>query len=339
MPDKLQSGAAFVADQRKGVIALLLSTTGMGLTGLLTRGATRPEFFGTEVVAGEPIGAFMTLGRMVCALIVFAIMLIATHRARLFRDTRLTSSIILGGLCVGIAMSLYMVSTLLTTLADAIFLIYTGPLFCTILARIFRRERIDAAQWICLLFVFAGMLLTSGMVSLKETGISFGFDLATSEPGYPKKGLGDALGLLSGLFYGASLFFNGYRKDCDSIVRGVWNFAAASVGSLVVACVLCAFWPLGEVTMDPANWGFAFALWMICGPFALGLLLVAGRNLPAVEYSTIAYWECVVSLLVSALVYQEPLSSSTIVGGAFIVAGGMLPALRSLLPAKEKPCP
>ena len=73
---------------------------------------------------------------------------------------------------------------------------------------------------------------------------------------------------------------------------------------------------------------------MICGPFALGLLLVAGRNLPAVEYSTIAYWECVVSLVVGSLVYQEPLSASTMIGGAFIVAGGMLPAVRALIPGK-----
>lgn len=327
------ASAGFQMDQRKGVIALLLSTTGMGLAGCLTRAATRTDFFGTEYVAGESIGAFMTLGRMVCGLLTFVVLVFACRRGRLFRATRVTPSIILGGLCIGVALSLYMVAALLTTLADAVFLIYTGPLFCTLLARVFRHERIDAAQWICLLFVFAGMLFTAGIVSVSERGVAFGFDLASSESGYPKKGLGDLLGLLSGVFYGLSLFFNGYRKDCDSVVRGVWNFGAASVGALCVAVAMTFFWPLGTVDMTAANWGFAGALWLVCGPFALGLLLVAGRNLPAVEYSTIAYWECVVSLLVGALVYQEPLSASTCIGGAFIVAGGILPALRSLLPA------
>lgn len=293
------------------------------------------DFFGTEHVAGESIGAFMTLGRMVCGLITFIVLLLITRRTLQFRRTRVTPSILLGGFCIGIALALYMVAALLTTLADAVFLIYTGPLFCTLLARIFRRESIDLAQWICLLFVFVGMLFTAGIVSVSETSIAFGFDFATSEPGYPRKGLGDLLGLLAGVFYGFSLFFNGYRKDCDSVVRGVWNFGAASIGSLAVACAMSVFWPLGEVSMTAANWGFAVALWMICGPFALGLLLVAGRNLPAVEYSTIAYWECVVSLVVGALVYQEPISASTIIGGTFIVAGGILPAARSLLPSKQ----
>lgn len=329
------SGASgYSMNKRMGVIALLLSTTGMGLAGCLTRAATRTDFFGTEYVAGESIGAFMTLGRMVCGLITFVVLVLLTRRTQLFRETRVTPSLILGGLCIGVALSLYMVAALLTTLADAVFLIYTGPLFCTVLARIFRREAIDAAQWICLAFVFVGMLFTAGIVSVSEAGVTLGFDFSVSEPGYPRKGLGDALGLLAGVFYGFSLFFNGYRKDCDSVVRGVWNFGAASVGSLVVAGIMCVFWPLGEVTMTAANWSWAAALWLICGPFALGLLLVAGRNLPAVEYSTIAYWECVVSLLVGSLVYQEPLSASTIIGGVFIVAGGTLPALRSLLPSR-----
>lgn len=321
----------FSMDQRKGVVTLLVSTTAMGLAGCLTRGATRIDFFGTECVAGESIGAYMTLGRMVCGLLTFVVLVLATRRASLFKATRVTSSLVLGGLCIGVALSLYMVAALLTTLADAVFLIYTGPLFCTLLARIFRREHIDLAQWICLLFVFAGMLFTAGIISVKDGGIAFGFGFATSEPGYPKKGLGDLLGLFSGVFYGLSLFFNGYRKDCDSVVRGVWNFAAASVGSLVVACAMSVVWPLGEVTMTAANWEFAGALWIICGPVALGFLLVAGRNLPAVEYATIAYWECVVSVVVGALVFQEPMSASTCIGGAFIVAGGIMPALRSFM--------
>lgn len=339
MANAAPGASGFQMDQRTGVIALILSTTGMGLAGCLTRGATRVDFFGTEYVAGESIGAFMTLGRMVCGLITFAVLVLATRRVQELLRTRVTPSIILGGLCIGVALSLYMVSTLLTTLADSVFLIYTGPLFCTLLARIFRHERIGAVQGICLLFVFFGMLLTSGIVSVSEAGVVFGFDLASSEPGYPKKGLGDLLGLLAGLFYGFSLFFNGYRKDCDSVVRGVWNFGAASVGSIGVALALCAFWPLGQVSMTAANWGFAALLWVVCGPFALGLLLVAGRNLPAVEYSTIAYWECIVSLLVGALVYQEPMSASTCIGGVFIVAGGILPAFRSFFTRKEEPCP
>ena len=105
----------FHMDQRMGIIALLLSTTGMGLAGCLTRGATRVDFFGTEYVAGESIGAWMTLGRMVCGLLTFIVLVCVTRRAGVLRRTQVSPSIILGGLCIGIALSLYMVSALLTT--------------------------------------------------------------------------------------------------------------------------------------------------------------------------------------------------------------------------------
>ncbi len=320
----------FHMDQRMGIIALLLSTTGMGLAGCLTRGATRVDFFGTEYVAGESIGAWMTLGRMVCGLLTFIVLVCVTRRAGVLRRTQVSPSIILGGLCIGIALSLYMVSALLTTLADAVFLIYTGPLFCTLLSRLIRKERISPSQWACLALVFCGMLFTAGIVSVEGGSVSFGFDVSAQEAGYPQKGLGDALGLCSGVFYGLSLFFNGYRKDCDSVVRGVWNFAAASAGSIIVALGMSMVWPLGEVQMSAANWGFAWSLWLICGPFALGLLLVAGRNLPAVQYSTMAYWECVVSVVVGIVVYHEPMSLGSAIGGVLIIAGGILPALRLL---------
>lgn len=319
----------FQMNKKLGVVSVLIATTGMGLSGLLNRGATRVDLFGSALVAGESIGAFMTVGRMAVALVSFVLLLVFTRKVGLFRRTHLTPSIVLGGLSVGVSFAFYMVSALLTSLANAVFLIYTGPLFCTLLARVFRREPINRFQGLCLLAVFAGMLLTSGIVSVGEGGVTLGLSFAAATPEFPQKGLGDALGLLSGVFYGLSLFFNGYRKDCDSVVRGVWNFLFATIGSLAIACAMCGVWPLGEVAMSGANWGFAVALWVICGPVGLGFLLVAGRNLPAVEYSTIAYWECVVSLFASVLVFNEAMTPGTMAGGALIILGGALPAIQA----------
>ncbi|MFR3273252.1 MAG: hypothetical protein ACLTQI_05230 [Slackia sp.] len=48
------------------------------------------------------------------------------------------------------------------------------------------------------------------------------FNLATSTPEFPMKGVGDIFGLLR-LFYGASMFFNGYRRmPTPPLVA--WNF-------------------------------------------------------------------------------------------------------------------
>ena len=53
--------------------------------------------------------------------------------------------------------------------------------------------------------------------------------------------IGDAFGIASGFFYGASMFFNGYRKDADTTARGVWNFIFAVIGEelgLIGACLV-----------------------------------------------------------------------------------------------------
>ena len=68
--------------------------------------------------------------------------------------------------------------------------------------------------------------------------LAFGLDLSATTPEFPQKSLGDLLGLLSGVFYGLALFFYGYRKDVDSIVRGVWNFFWADCATLVMSIVL-----------------------------------------------------------------------------------------------------
>lgn len=339
MPDFLRLGEkrSFVAepeefqmDKKKGVSAILAAATCMGMSGMLNRGATRVDFFGSELIASESIGALMTVGRMVAGFLFFVALLLITRKTKLFRATRLSPSIVLGGLTVGISFAFYLVSSLLTTLANSVFLIYTGPLFCAVLARVFRKELISRLQGLCLGMVLVGMLLTSGIVAVDADGISVGQLFTASSAAYPQQGLGDAFGLLSGVFYGLSLFFNGYRKDCDTTVRGVWNFLFATVGSGVVALCMLGVWPLGEVAAQPTNMLFMVLLWTICGPIGMGLLLVAGRNLPAVEYSTIAYWECVVSLIASVLVFHEALAMGTIVGGALIVLGGALPAIQAL---------
>ena len=151
------------------------------------------------------------------------------------------------------------------------------------LARIFRKEPMSAYQWVCLVAVFIGMLFGNNLMGFNESGFFVDFNLVPSTPEFPQKGLGDAFGLASGFFYGASMFFNGYRKDADTTARGVWNFIFAVLGAGVITVVLNSLganpgmenWAL-NIHFTAFNWIGALLLWVICGPVALGFLLVAG---------------------------------------------------------------
>lgn len=330
-----------------GTIAMLISATGMGLVPLFSRWATRIDMFdGTQGLAGsDSIGALMACGRMGMGVIFFIILLFATHKVATFKKLKLTPAIALGGLMIGMSLACYVTSTLMTTVANAVLFIYIGPVVCVLLARIFRKEPISLLQGICLIAVFIGMLFGNSLLGFGVGGQAFGFDfnLATSTPEFPMKGVGDIFGLLSGFFYGASMFFNGYRKDADTTARGVWNFIFATIGAVVIVILMNIYgmaagaenW-VTSVQFTPFNWVGALLLWIVCGPIALGFLLVAGRNLPAADYGTIAYWEVPVAIFIGLVVFGEALTINTIIGAILIVGGGAVPSIKGMIAGRKR---
>ena len=330
-----------------GTIAMLISATGMGLVPLFSRWATRVDMFdGTQGLAGsDSIGALMACGRMGMGVIFFIILMFATHKVATFKKLKLTPAIALGGLMIGMSLACYVTSTLMTTVANAVLFIYIGPVVCVLLARIFRKEPISLLQGICLIAVFVGMLFGNNLLGFGVGGQAFGFDfnLATSTPEFPMKGVGDIFGFLSGLFYGASMFFNGYRKDADTTARGVWNFIFATIGAGVIVILMNVYgmaagaenWIL-TFEFTPFNWVGAILLWIVCGPVALGFLLVAGRNLPAADYGTIAYWEVPVAIFIGLVVFGEALTANTIIGAILIVGGGAVPSIKGMIAGRKQ---
>lgn len=330
-----------------GTIAMLISATGMGLVPLFSRWATRIDMFdGTQGLAGsDSIGALMACGRMGMGVVFFVILMFATHKVATFKKLKLTPAIALGGLMIGMSLACYVTSTLMTTVANAVLFIYIGPVVCVLLARIFRKEPISLLQGICLIAVFIGMLFGNSLLGFGVGGQAFGldFNLATSTPEFPMKGVGDIFGLLSGFFYGASMFFNGYRKDADTTARGVWNFIFATIGAVVIVLLMNVYgmaagqenW-ITSVQFTPFNWVGALLLWIVCGPIALGFLLVAGRNLPAADYGTIAYWEVPVAIFIGLVVFGEALTINTVIGAILIVGGGAVPSIKGMIAGRKQ---
>lgn len=327
-----------------GTIAMLISATGMGLVPLFSRWATRTDMFdgALGLNAGDSIGALMAVGRMSMGVLFFVVIMFATGKVETFKKLKLAPAIALGGLMIGMSLACYVTSTLLTTISNAVLFIYIGPVVCVVLARIFRKEPMSALQWVCLVAVFIGMLFGNNLMGFNESGFFVDFNLVPSTPEFPQKGLGDAFGLASGFFYGASMFFNGYRKDADTTARGVWNFIFAVLGAGVITVVLNSLganpgmenWAL-NIHFTAFNWIGALLLWVICGPVALGFLLVAGRNLPAADYGTIAYWEVPVAIFVGLVVFGEALTVNTILGGILIIGGGAIPSIKGVLSARK----
>lgn len=334
-------------NRKLGAIIMLISATGMGCVPLFSRWATRTDMFDATMGlnGSDSIGALMACGRMAMGVVFFVVLMFATKKVGVFKRLKLTPAIALGGLSIGMSLACYVTSTLMTTVANAVMFIYTGPVICVLLARIFRKEPMSVLQWICLAIVFIGMMFGEGLLGFGVGGNAFGidFNLAASTPEFPQKIVGDAFGLASGLFYGMSMFFNGYRKDADTTARGVWNFIFAVIGAAAVAIAMNVFgmaagmdnW-ITQVNFTPFNWTGAVLLWIICGPIALGTLLLAGRNLPAADYSTIAYWEVPVALFIGLFIFGEAVTLNTGIGIVLIVGAGAVPTVKSMIAGSRK---
>lgn len=317
-------------NKKLGFLAMILSATGMGFVGTFGRLSTPVNpATGAKYITGD----FLAFGRMTTGALGMIVIILVLKKLVLLRKTKISFTVVAGGLAIGASLALYVSSTLMTSIANAVFLIYTGPLFSAILAWIFLKEKISFRNAMFLVLVFLGMLMTIGIINYASgKGLSIGLEFGV-DPSMPNKVLGDLFGLASGFFYGLALFFYRYRPDMASEIRGFWNFIFGAVGAVVVMVfrmsLLDSTNPID--VMDAGNWAWGIGMFFVCGFFAIGFLVVAGKHLLAVELSCVSYWECVVALILGALVWHESLTLIGGIGGLLIIVGGMGPMLVELV--------
>ncbi len=287
-------------NRRLGLVAIILSTTAMGAAGVFGRLATP---------SGTVIGEALTLGRMLVGALGMLVLLVVTGRLGLLRRTRLSASVVLGGLFLGLSLSTYLSATVLTSLSLAVVLHLLGPVLATVMARFILKERASRAALVSLATSVVGMVLAAGPIG-RGTG-----------PGPDDQALGIVLAAVSGVLYGAALLCYRYRADMAADVRSFWNFVFGSVGAAAMVAVTRP----DLSAMTPTNWAWAGVFFLVCGLFALGLLVVAGKHLRSAELSALAYWEVVVAVLLGAAVFGEAISVQSWLGIVLIVVAALVP--------------
>ncbi|BDA65574.1 DMT family transporter [Actinomyces capricornis] len=309
----------------KGFGFMFLSSSLMGGIGAFARYINAP-------------GDFIAFCRSFSGIIGMSLFFLAVGGFAKLRATRFTPSIFFSGMFLGLLSSLYVISTQYTTLANASFLIYTGPIYSTILATIFLREPFKPVMIASLVAVLAGTLLIVQIVSEK----GFGLDLD------PKYLFGNIIALLSGVAYGLYLFVSRYRTDCDSNVRAWYNFlfAVCTIGIMLAmrwskleyvvrdevdgvptarvdeaGSIVTMPWSISQ--MDGRSWMVLIAAALITGFGAFYFLTVASRILLAGELATISYQETIMASLLGFFLFHEHLTGLQMVGGALIIGGGI----------------
>lgn len=262
----------------------------------------------------EAPGLFISFCRNLAGLIGISVIFLLARRFGKFRGLSVTPSILLTGLFLGLLSGLYVMSTQMTTLANAAFLIYTGPIYSTILATIFLKEPFTKATGISLASVFVGCLLIIGIVNYASgEGVTVSLSLD------PQYFVGNMVALASGVAYGLFLFFSRYRTDVDSDVRAYTNFTFAVI---TLGALLFATKPdLSEMTTR--GWVVLIVAAFVTGFGAFYFLTVASKILLAGELATISYQETIMATILGIALFSEGLTLMQGIGGILIVLGGV----------------
>jgi drug/metabolite transporter (DMT)-like permease len=190
-----------------------------------------------------------------------------------------------------------------TTLAVAITLLYTYPVFVAILSALFLGERITQRKWGAIAVTLAGSALVAQVYAadflrLNLTGILFGFGTGLSMAAY-------------------SIFGKRAMSRYPPWTVVLYAFAAGGL--------FLALWSgprLLAATRYPAvAWAWILALALIPSLGGYALYTLGLRDLPASQASVIATWEVVTAAGLGWLLFGERLALPQLLGAALVCLG------------------
>jgi len=232
-----------------------------------------------------------------------------------FMGARLTWSVpvLLAGVVYAATLTLFVLSTKLTTAANAIFLQSTAPFYLLLLGPIVLRERFERGDVWYLTALAAGVFLCFwGQPTVTATA--------------PDPVRGNILGVLCSVAWAFTLVALRYIER-DHSSSGV-GLSAVTIGNAIACLVALPFaWPFP--TASAGEWGTIVYLGVGQIGVAYLCLTAAIRHLPALEVSLLLLIEPVLNPVWTWLLRGEHPGSWTIAGGAIILTATAVRSLRA----------
>ncbi|NTU71775.1 MAG: DMT family transporter [Coriobacteriia bacterium] len=205
----------------------------------------------------------------------------------------------------------------MTNVATAELLGYTGPVFVAALAPFVTKERFDVRILLPLGFSLGGILV---ILAPQGIGVSGGREL-----------LGAGLAFCSALTYATLLLRS--KKILRGISGGALMVVEYTVASVILLPFVVALYLRGQGPTGVGSYMALATLGLVQTAFA-GIIFLGGLRATRTDHAAIlTYAEPVAAVLFAAAFLGEALTAWTAVGGAMVVAGGLLVA--RLSPASE----
>lgn len=276
-----------MTDERKGYLQLVLFCFFIGAVGTLVK-----------LVRGFDVYSIIFFRYAIAAVFIFAVI---WGRKRT-RELALTSPLqtLMVGLCMGLATLFYFSSILHTSVSNAVFLLYTAPIFSVILAKLFLKEHIEKETIIGTVITLAGIffILDPRTFSLDS-----------------KETLGNLMGLAAGFFYAAQALV------AKPILRTVSGYYTAFWQSLIVSIMFVFFVKIESTEVLLSNWWQLLAIGTLCAGISSILFMEGAKRVSAQKIFIITSLEPLIGTIYALLFLREIPMTMTIIGAVLIIYG------------------
>ena len=189
----------------------------------------------------------------------------------------------------------FVIAIELTSIASALFIISTSPIFAAIISRIFLNEKITYRM----IFTIFGALIGIGVISLGSINSESIF------------AIGDIAALGAAMCLAISL----------TAARSASNFSmipAVGVSSLLTS--LCIFYFIEPFNLLYSDWVFILILGMIFVPIATCLIATGPRYITSAEVSLLLLLEATLAPILAWFILSEFPGFETILGGVIVIS-------------------
>ena len=190
---------------------------------------------------------------------------------------------------------LFVVAIELTSIASALFIISTSPVFAAIISRIFLNEKISLRM----IFTIIGALIGIGFITFGSFNVEEFF------------AVGDIAALGVAICLAISL----------TAARSASNFSmipAVGISSLLTP--LCIFYFIEPFNLLFIDWIYILLLGVVFAPIATCLIATGPRYITSAEVSLLLLLEAVLAPILAWLILFEIPHSSTIYGGLIVLS-------------------
>ncbi len=204
------------------------------------------------------------------------------------------------GIFQGLSIFLYITSLLHTTVSNAVFLLYTAPVFSIILAKVFLKEEIEKETLI-------GISITLFGVILILDPRTFSFDSTQT--------LGNIIALGSGFFYAAMAL------TAKPIMKKVSGYYVAFWQYLVISIMFLLFVNIKSISVIYDNWWQLAIIGIICTGIPFILFMEGVRKIKAQKIFIVTALEPLAGTVLALFILGEIPSLLTIAGSLLILYG------------------